>query len=301
MNNKVESRKSIKSKVDFAFFGTGNFAVGILQELKDNGITPELIITSPDAPAGRHLIMTPPPVKIWAISNNISYIQPVSLKKLSLSDRKLDVFLVSDFGKIIPDTILRTPRFTALLTHQSLLPKFRGPSPIQYTILNGETETGVTILIPDNKVDHGKIVAQNKVTLSGKETSADLEKSLSKLGGEMLVNIIPRIQEFLNNAKEQEENHATFTKKIEKPEAYIQADICLGLDTNPQQTIQAERNVRAFFLSPIAYTILKLKNGKDCRIQILKAKVENDKFIPLTIKPEGKKEMGWEDFKRGNL
>src|SRR3989344_3665792 len=123
------------------FFGTDEFAVIVLEELGAAGPTPDRIVTAPDRPKGHKLILTPPPVKIWAQENKVAFIQPASLKKdfdYSLFPIPCSLFIVASYGKIIPKQILGIPTHGTLNVHPSLLPKYRGPSPIQAAILNGD-------------------------------------------------------------------------------------------------------------------------------------------------------------------
>ncbi|TSC60913.1 MAG: methionyl-tRNA formyltransferase [Parcubacteria group bacterium Gr01-1014_107] len=143
----------------FVFWGTDEFAVTVLETLKNKGLRLQLIITAPDKPKGRKLIVTPPPAKLWAKENNISLLQPEKLdfefcRRLSVVGCEL--FLVASYGRILPKKIINLPPHKTLNIHPSLLPRLRGPSPIQQTILR-EEKPGVTIIKMDEKMDHGPI------------------------------------------------------------------------------------------------------------------------------------------------
>jgi methionyl-tRNA formyltransferase len=286
-----------KENIRFAFFGTGNFAKGILTEIKSRGLIPSLVVTSPDAPAGRKHELTASPVKLWAMENKIPLIQPETLKNFSI-DGSFELFLVADYGKIIPRSVIDIPRLGTLCTHQSLLPKYRGTSPIQYAIRNGDTETGVSIMMIDEKVDHGKILAQEKEAIHNNDTSSTLAERLSKVGGRMIAEIFEHLDESIKNAKVQNEDEVTFTKLINSKDAFIEKEIVLG-NTTKENAVSAERLVRAMNPEPIAWTELNV-NGKELRIKILSAKIVDEKFVPEIIQPAGKKEMKWQDFLRGN-
>src|SRR3989344_1351907 len=152
----------MNSKPNFIFFGTPDVASETLEILKQNEFIPSLIVTSPDARAGRKMLLTPPAVKIWAEENKIPYIQP---EKLNTEEFKntFDLFIVVAYGKIIPENILNMPKLGSLNIHYSLLPKYRGASPVESVILNGDTETGVTIQKMEYKMDAGDIIAQEKI------------------------------------------------------------------------------------------------------------------------------------------
>lgn len=304
---KTQMRHAVNhiSKTNFVFFGTTTYAAKVLDTLKERGYVPSCIITTPDSPQGRKLVITPPPVKNWANAHGIRLLQPEKLHADFLHGytslcTSADFFIVAAYGKIIPEQILTLPRFGTLNIHPSLLPRWRGPSPVQYTILSGDTETGVTVIELDTEIDHGPIVAQKKFTLSGTETAADLDNLLWSEGALLLAKVFDEPERAFREKTPQDHSQATFSKKIEKSEAYIPPEICLGVADNDAAKIW-ERRVRAYFPSPLVYTILKAKSGKEVRVQILKAHVVDERFIPHIVKPEGKKEMPWEEFKRGNL
>ncbi len=281
--------------ISFAFFGTSEFSVYVLDALKEKGVLPTQIITTPDQPQGRKLIVTPPPVKVWAIENKISYIQPESLKEVGLVEKlesyKCDVFIVASYGKIIPQTILDIPKYKTLNAHPSLLPKLRGASPIQTAILE-ENSTGITIMRLDEKMDHGPIIAQ-------KEISAEpwpphytiLEKKLGTECGHILAEILP--EWVAGKIPEKEQNHdlATYTKKIEKTDGQI------SLDDDAEKNL---RKIRAFEVWPNAYFFAKSKNdAKEIRVIIKDAEMIDSKLEINRVIPEGKKEMNYRDFLKG--
>ncbi len=224
----------------------------------------------------------PTPVKLWAQKNNIKTITDYSLLSTFYT-----LFIVADYGKIIPKEILDIPKHGSLNIHPSLLPKFRGPSPIQSFILSGEKETGVTIILMDEKMDHGPIIAiSNLKSQISNLYYKELEEKLAELGGELLIKTIPDWIE--DKIKPQEQNHsqATYTKKIAKEDGLINAGDSLEI---------IEKKVRAFTLWPGAYFFANNK-----RIIITEAEIENNKLVIKKIKPEGKNEMRFLDFLRGN-
>jgi methionyl-tRNA formyltransferase len=273
----------MKNSVKYVFFGTGDFATKVLEVLCQNDFVPELVVTTPDKPKGRKMILTPSPVKIFADKNNIKTITDYSLLTTDYS-----LFTVADFGRIIPKNILNMPKHGTLNIHPSLLPKFRGSSPIQSFILSGEEETGVTIIKIDEEVDHGPILAQQEFSISNFQFSKykELEKKLAELGGEMLAKIIPDWIEGKIMACEQNHSQATFTKKITKEDGLID----LG---EPAEIIA--RKVRAFTPWPGAYFFANNK-----RIIITDAEEKNEELKIKKVKPEGKNEMVFADFLKGN-
>ncbi len=279
--------------IDFAYFGTSEFAVYVIEELKSKNLIPKLVITTEDKPSGRKLKLSPSPMKVWAENNNIKYIQPKTLKGEDFQEqfKKYDINLsiVASYGKIIPKNIIEIPEFKTINVHPSLLPKLRGPSPIQNTILQ-ENESGVTIIKIDEEVDHGPILLQKKVeNIDWPPYADELEKTLGKIGGEMLFEVIEKLKNETIKEVEQDHKNATFTKKIEK------ADAELNFNDAPEVNL---RKIRAYNIWPNAYYFENIKGVKK-RIIIKKAHIENGELILERVVPEGKKEMNYKDFLRG--
>ncbi|HEY0220622.1 MAG TPA: methionyl-tRNA formyltransferase, partial [Candidatus Paceibacterota bacterium] len=213
--------------VNFAYFGTGNLSVIVLEELKKKSFLPKLIVTVPDKPQGRKMILTASRAKIWAQKENIPFLELDSLKNPDTVDliKKYsdcyDLFLVVSYGKIIPKNILDIPKYKTLNLHPSILPKLRGASPIKSAILN-EDETGVSIMRLDEELDHGPIVFQEKINIENwPPYEEDLEKILGVIGGERFAEIIPSWIEGKIDEEEQDHSLATFCGKIKKTDAEI--------------------------------------------------------------------------------
>lgn len=275
------------NKQKLAFFGTPNFSVIVLNELKKKGIVPEIIVTAPDKPQGRGLKLTPPPVKIWAEENSIEYIQPEKLDDRFLERVKdFNLFIVSAYGKILKKEVLDIPKYGTLNIHPSLLPKFRGASPIEGAILEGERETGVSIMLLDTEMDHGPILAQEKITLNGTEKSPNLEKTLAIIGGKLLAKTIPGWTK--GEIKEVEQNHsiATYTKKITKDDGLIDPDGNGEINW---------KKFRAFYGWPGIYFFINNK-----RIIVKDAEFENGVFKIKRVLPADGKEIEYEDFLKTN-
>jgi methionyl-tRNA formyltransferase len=295
MKKTTTDKLGTSNEMNFVFLGTSNFSIIVLDELKRAGFIPELIVTQEDKPKGRHLVLTPPPVKVWAQNNKITYLQPTTLKnselikQLSVVGYKL--FIVASYGKIIPQEIIDIPEHKTLNVHPSLLPRLRGPSPIQSAILE-EDETGVTIMRLDNKMDEGPIVAQKKVTITDWPPYAnELEDVLAHEGGKLLVEMIPDWIVGKIKEKIQDESLATYCKKIDKNDALI------NLDDPATENL---KKIRGYAGWPNAYTHFN-HLGKNLRLIIKRARIENGKLILERVIPEGKKEMDFEDFKHGFL
>jgi methionyl-tRNA formyltransferase len=267
---------------DFAFFGTDDFAVQVLASLAARGVKPGLIVTTPDQPAGRGQALTPPPVKLWAEKNSLPFLQPTTLTDFAANQ---ELFLVAAYGKILPPQVLARPKHGVLNIHPSLLPKYRGPSPIQTAILNGDAETGVSIMLLDQEMDHGPVLAAVSCQLSA-ISFAEARDKLAKLGAELFLEIAPKW--LAGEIKATEQNHAaaTYTKKFSKADAELKPG-------DP-----AELNYRKILaLNPNPGTWLLDDDGT--RLKILSAQLENGKLKFNLVIPAGKREMTWESYLRG--
>lgn len=210
------------NKIKTIFFGTQEFAVTILQGMIDSGIFDiDLVITQPDQPVGRKQILTPPPVKVLAEKFGLKVEQPKTLKNYELGIRNYDIGVCCQYGLIIPENILNTPKFGTLNVHTSLLPKYRGASPIQTALMNGVTETGVTIMRMDAGMDTGPILTQKTVTIDENENYTTLNEKLAKIAVlELLEAIPPYISgELLPQA--QDNTKATYTKILTREDGKI--------------------------------------------------------------------------------
>lgn len=282
--------------IKFVFFGTDQFSVKVLETLKEHGFYPCLIITVPDQPQGRKLISTPPPAKIWAQQNKIEFIQPSSLKDLDLNSsfviRNSSFSLVASYGKIIPQAILNLPTKGTLNIHPSLLPNYRGATPLESAILAGDEKTGVTIIVLDAQMDHGPILAQKEISLKDwTPFYEELRDKLAEEGANLLTEYLPAWLDGKIKPGEQDHPSATFTKKINKEDGLINFD---------DQAENNFRKIRALTPWPGTYFFIK-RNNQDFRVVIKKAHLENGELIIDRVIPEGKKEMEWESFKKGYL
>ena len=277
--------------LNFAFFGTSELSVTVLDILIKNGYVPDLVITVPDKPQGRKMIMTPPPVKVFAQSHDLKIAQPDSLLTYNLQPTTYNLFVVASYGKIIPKSILDIPKFGTLNVHPSLLPKFRGPSPIQSFILSGEKKTGVTIMLMDEQVDHGPILAKQELEFS-KINAKELEEKLAELGGQMLVDTIPKWINGEIKAEKQDHSQATFTKKINKEEGFVDLE-----KDNPELIY---KKFIAFQPWPGIYYFAQ-KNNQKTRVIITDMEFKNGRLLIKKVKPEGKNEMDYGKFIKSQL
>jgi len=280
----------MSKKSNFIFWGTPDVASKTLEILKENGFTPSLVITSRDMPQGRKMIVTPPPAKVWAEKNNIPYIQPEKLDTKEVWDvletNTPDLFIVVAYGKIMPENIINMPKLGSLNIHYSLLPKYRGASPVESAILNGDTKTGITIQKMQFEMDKGPIVAEEIVSILSTETAPELRARLIKIGAELLVKTLPDYLLGKTTLHSQDESLATYCKKIKKED---------GLINLKDNEVENYNKFRAYALWPRTFFF---ENGK--RIIITKARLENDKFIIEKIIPENGKEKDYKEITSSN-
>jgi methionyl-tRNA formyltransferase len=273
------------SNLKFVFWGTPDVASKTLEIVKEAGYLPSLIITAPDAKSGRGLHLQASPVAIFAEKNNIPCLKPDKLDEeftLKLSTFNFQLFLVVAYGKIMPENILNMPKIGSINIHYSLLPKYRGASPVESTILAGDEETGITIQKMEYKMDSGPIIVQEKIKILPEEKAGELRKRLIKIGGELLVKTIPVFIENKIMPILQDETLATYCKKIKKEDGL--------LDLN-DDGIKNYNKFRAYATWPRTFFF---KDGK--RIIITDVKLEDNKFVIKKVLPEGKKEIKYEEF-----
>jgi len=281
------------NKLNFAFWGTPDVASETLEILKQAGYFPSLIVTSPNKPQGRKMIVTPPPVRVWAEKNNVPFLQPEKLDEEftnKLQAISYELFIVVAYGKIMPEKIINLPELGSINIHYSLLPKYRGASPVESAILNGDTETGVTIQKMENKLDSGDIIAQEKTDIFPGEKAPELRERLIKLGGELLIK-------FLNTPSASSTSPYVGGGWVGVPQDESQASICRkikkedGLIDPNGDAIKNYNKFRAYAGWP---RIFFFQSGK--RVIITDAELADGKFIIKKVLPEGKKEIKYEEF-----
>lgn len=283
MNNK---------NIKIGFFGTPEYAVMTLEALHNAGFDIRFVVTMPDRPQGRKMIVTAPPAKVWGTEHSIPVIQPDSLKtpeiESQLKSYDCDVFVVIAYGKIIPENILNIPKFKSLNIHGSLLPKLRGSCPIETAILEDQKHTGVTIIRMDKEMDHGPIVAMKEVIVEPWPPKADeLGKEIVKTGSELLISIIPDWIDGKIKEIEQDHSQASFTKMIEKDDGLI------DLNDDPYKNYL---KVQAYHGWPSAFFYIN-KDDKRIRVKITQARFENGKLVIEKVIPEGKGEINYESLR----
>lgn len=280
----------MKQTISFAFWGTPDVAADTLDILFSHGYIPSVIITAPDRPAGRGLVLTPPPAKVWALAHNVPCLQPEKLTREFLSELSTFDFqlsIVVAYGKILSQQIIDLPQKGTINIHYSLLPKYRGASPVESAILHGDTETGIAIQQMALGLDTGDILIEEKVVIDPNETAPALRKRLIQIGAELLAQTLPNIIEGSIQPQKQSTEGISTCGKIKKEDGLI------DLSDDP---IKNYNKYRAYYGWPGIFFFV---DGK--RIKITEAVFENDAFIPTKVIPEGKKEISFEEFKKYNL
>ncbi|MBI2591792.1 MAG: methionyl-tRNA formyltransferase [Candidatus Brennerbacteria bacterium] len=268
----------------FAFFGTPEFAAIILEKLITAGWIPAVVICNPDKPVGRKKIITSPPVK-QLIANNKWQIEILQPDKLQATSYKLQVFrldfaIVAAYGKIISKNILNLFSKGVIGVHPSLLPKYRGPSPIQASILNGDAETGVSLFLMDDKIDNGPILANGEWRMENGETYQSLLKKSAEKGAELLIETLPEWLNVKIKPISQDEDKASYTKKFITEDGFV--------DLKIDDSVIIERKIRALNPEPGVYAYMDL-SGKKKRVKLLDAVLKDGHLLITKIQPEGQK------------
>ena len=202
--------------------GTPEFSVNVLNGLIDNYEVVG-IVSQPDKEVGRKKILTPTPTKEVGLKNNIKVIQPKKIRKeyQEVLDLKPDMIVTCAYGQIIPEEILDYPKYGCINVHASLLPKYRGGAPIHRAIINGDSETGITIMYMDKGMDTGNIISQEKIKIEDDDNLETLSNKLSVLGTELLLKTIPSILDGTNESIKQDESLVTYAYNIDREEEKI--------------------------------------------------------------------------------
>lgn len=292
------------------FMGTPKFSVPILQVLIDN-CNVVGVVTQPDKEVGRHKEIEFSDVKKLALQYDIPVVQPVKIRKEfdSVLNMNPDIIVTCAYGQIIPKEILDYPKYKCINVHASLLPKYRGGAPIHHAIMNGDEETGITIMYMAEGMDDGDIIKEEALKIERDDNIETLEKKLSELGSSLLIRTLPSILDNTNERIKQDEEKVTFAKIIKKEDEV--------LDFNDKGE-NVFNKIRALSPTPGAYSLLDGKRMKILKGDVVKSNKEaapgtiievlKDSFIVKTsidalkvleIQPEGKKKMTVKEYLNG--
>ena len=286
-----------------AFFGTSAFAVPLLRALlQDARFSVSVVVTQPDRPVGRKQTLTPPPVKEVAMEHGLPVLQPERLRApesvAALTEHTFDAAVVASYGQILPQTVLDLASQRFINLHGSILPKYRGASPIAEAIKQGDAETGITVMLMDADMDHGDTLAFGRVPITSTDTTQSLEVALANLGATLLPDVLAEYLVGQRTATPQDHEHATFCGRIKKEHGLI--------DPLTVSAEALERLVRAYTPWPLV-TI----ETHGTRAKLLSVHVGSPKPGELAIpcqegvlivdecRPEGGKTMTGEAFARG--
>ena len=296
--------------IKIVFMGTPDFSVPVLDALIKN-YNVVAVVTQPDKHVGREGKIKRTPVKELALEHNIPVLQPEKLRKeyQIVLDYEPDIIITCAYGQIVPKEIIDYPKYKCVNVHASLLPRHRGGAPIHRAIIEGDKETGITIMHMDYGMDNGDIIEQSKIEITDTDTAETLFDKLSNLGASFLMEVLPKILDNDINPIKQNEEEATFSYNI-KPE-----DEVVNFNKNVRDVYNQIRGLNSW---PVAYTTLDNK-----RMKVWESKIGNnktskepgtitntsndgihvqtkDKEIILTvIQPEGKKRMNAKDYLNG--
>lgn len=286
-----------RASLKIVFFGTPDYVLPILTSLHRKFVTGPgrspivAVVTQAPKPTGRKQIVTYSPIDKWAHNHKI----PIYYKseEIVTDNVDADIGVCASFGEIVSKAVINHFKFGILNVHPSLLPKYRGASPIQATIAAGDTLTGVSIIKMDEKIDHGPIVSQFKEDVLANDTGETLRARLFERSAKVLTELIePYIQGKIT-PRSQDDSLATYAKMITRENGFI--------DLNKKSPEEAERFIRAMQPWPGAWTLLRLSatEGEAKRLKILKAHIEEGKLLLDEVQLEGKEPVTWKQFSEG--
>ena len=290
-------------KAKILFMGTPEFARVSLEQLVGDGFEVAGVITQPDRPAGRKMVLTPPPVKEFALKKDIPVYQPESVRDENffglLESVGPDVIAVVAYGKILPKYVLEYPPYGCVNVHASLLPKYRGPNPIAAAIMDGEKTTGITTIFMDEGIDTGDMILKEGIAIGENETFGELHDRLASLGGIVLAKTILQIENGTAKREKQPDFGISYTKKMDN-------NICEIDQTKTAREIHDK--IRGLSPSPGAFMWLDGKKLKIYKSELISSSggdnpleiVREDGIVRiLELQPEGGKKMGAKDFLNG--
>lgn len=238
--------------------GTPDFAVSCLEGLIDAGHEICAVFTQPDKPRGRKMILTPPAVKECALKYNLPVYQPTTLKDgeafKTISEINPDVIVVAAYGKILPKEIIDFPKYGCINVHGSILPKYRGAAPIQWSVINGDAETGITTMLMNEGLDTGDMLLVEKTPISIEDTASSVFDRLAQIGAELIVKTLDCAEKGTLSPQKQDESFATYASMLDKSISDIDFS---------KSALEVHNLIRGLYDWPIAHTYL---NGKKLKV-----------------------------------
>lgn len=266
------------------FMGTPAFSAPILTALIEEGYDVLAVVTQPDRPVGRKKIMTPPPVKEAAMAHGLEVLQPEKISGSPEMERVIalapDIIVTAAFGQFLPEKLIQSPKYGAVNVHASLLPKYRGGAPVHYAIINGEAETGVTIMEMVKKMDAGDIISQGAVSIDETDNVGTMFDKLSHLGKELLLETLPKYLSGELKGRPQDEEQVTFSPNISREEEAI--------DWTKEATA-VHNQVRGMNPWPVAHTVYDGARWKVFETEVLEDETTDQ--TPGTIIKAAKKDL----------
>ena len=317
--SKFLSKTKVHDEIKIVYFGTPEFSAYILEKLiefcQNSNVHPggvnsnlqqntqrslpkmfitQTVVTNPDEPVGRKQRVSPSPVALVAEKYGIPVLKSEKLNEdfiqTHLSLLESDLFIVVSYGQILPKYLLDIPHLGTLNLHGSLLPKYRGATPIQQAILNGDKETGVTLMLMDDQLDHGPIISTKKINITEQDNYPTLSNKMQQLATHLLLEILPKFVDGKINPRVQNHATATYCNRLTRESGYFDIN-------NPPSNEVLDRMTRAYYPWPGVWCKFKVKSAT-CLPAGRKFKVV--KFLPEgKIQMEGKKAISYKDFLNG--
>lgn len=273
------------SKKKIIFFGTPNFAVPFLESLNNSNLFEiAAVICEPDRPSGRKQKIVFSPVKSYCLKNSLLLLQPQRVLEIKddILSVNADISVVVAYGQIIPNSIVTMPKHGTINVHPSDLPHYRGPSPIQTALLNGDKQTAVTIMKMDEKMDHGPILAKQTISIDDNDDYTLLEQKILESSPALLIDTLEKYLADKVTPIDQDDELASYCKMIKKEDGLIDWNL---------PALNIHNKIRAYSLWPRAYTIVDNR-----RLIFIKSKFTSGKIQPILVQLEGKKPISWDNF-----
>ncbi|CCQ89582.1 Methionyl-tRNA formyltransferase [Nitrospina gracilis 3/211] len=300
--------------MNLVFLGTPDFAVPTLKALHASRHTVQAVVTQPDRPKGRGRAAQPPPVKEFALAHGLDVLQPTKASAPDFVEQlrpmKPDLIVVIAYGQLLKPNFLELPKHFCMNIHASILPKYRGAAPINWAIINGETETGVTTMKIDPGLDSGDMLLIRKVPIGPDDTAQDLHDALADAGAKLALESIDQLEAGTLPIAPQDHDEATFARKLKKEDGFIcwtqsaqrLHDLVRGLNPWPGAYTFLNGHRLKLYKTETAPRQQKDEAGRVMRVTKhgIEVATSDDRLILTELQPEGKKKMNAQDFLAGH-